>query len=140
MSNAAGMDYTSTTRTLTISPADNMACVDIPIIDDNVAMEGTETFNVTITPPPDVPAEDDNPKVTIIDNDGKSISDFLNMTLFLLSLEDITLIFDHRDIIVQENGSANVCFTPDNPSVHPYTITVNHAPSGTKPATRKFLE
>ncbi len=48
-----------------------MVCVDIPIIDDPLAMEGNETFRVSIFTPPDVPSEPGPSTVTITDNDGE---------------------------------------------------------------------
>lgn len=66
------MDYMATSTNVTILPADNMECVEIPITDDPLAMEGDETFTVTITPPPGVPADPGPSIVTITDNDGKS--------------------------------------------------------------------
>ncbi len=66
------MDYTASVIAVTILPIENMSCADIPIIDDNVGMEGDETFEVRISAPPNIPADERPSIVTIEDNDGES--------------------------------------------------------------------
>ncbi len=66
------MDYTGVSRDVVIPPTVNMVCVDIPITDDPLAMEGNETILVSISTPPGVPSEPGPSTITIIDNDGES--------------------------------------------------------------------
>ena len=50
-----------------------MACVDVPITDDNIALEGDEEIRVTLDPPtnPDVTVDSGPSTITIRDDDGK---------------------------------------------------------------------
>ena len=65
------MDYTGVSTNVVIPPDESMACVDIPITDDPLAMEGDETFTVTISTPLGVPFDPEPSTVTITDNDGE---------------------------------------------------------------------
>ena len=58
---------------MTIPPEDNMACVDVPITDDDIALEGDEEIRVTLDPPtnPDVMVDTDPSTITIRDDDGE---------------------------------------------------------------------
>jgi len=57
---------------VTIPAAASQACADIPIIDDDIALEGDETFQVTLVVPPGTPSSHpDTATVTIKDDDGK---------------------------------------------------------------------
>lgn len=49
-----------------------MACVEVPITDDDLALEPDETFEVTLEAPAGIPTPGDPSTVTIIDNDGKT--------------------------------------------------------------------
>ena len=55
-------------------PADNsQGCVEVPVTDDDLAMEGDEVFQVTLgSPPAGVQLESDEPSmITIVDDDSK---------------------------------------------------------------------
>ena len=60
---------------MTIPPEDNMACVDVPIADDDIALEGDEEIRVTLDPPtnPDVTVDSDPSTITMRDDDGKTM-------------------------------------------------------------------
>jgi hypothetical protein len=70
----ANNDYTSISEVVTFSvgsQAGAMRCVDIPIEDDD-ALEGTETFTLTLTTSdPYVMLGNNMTTITIIDNEGK---------------------------------------------------------------------
>ena len=72
--NAAGSDYTATTRLLTFSPTTRRILVQVPITQDGIT-ELTEQFNATLTlindGGIDVNVEPDQATVEIIDDDGK---------------------------------------------------------------------
>ena len=86
------MDYTAAASTLlTIQPEDTMACADIPIINDDLAMEGDETFEVIITPPPGVPADTTPSTVIITDNDSK----FQLSSAFSIAIDNNFMMIDH---------------------------------------------
>ena len=69
-----GSDYTGTTLNLDIpvgSPNSFMKCVDVSITDDTDAVEGDETFTVTLTESADdVTLGNSVTTVTIMDNEG----------------------------------------------------------------------
>ena len=70
-----GSDFISGPVTVTFQagPA-GQVCVNIPIVDDSVALEGGETFELVITRPniPGVKVDDIPVTVDIIDDDGIS--------------------------------------------------------------------
>ena len=60
-------------RNITIQSDQSEACINISIIDDHLAMEGDEAFQVTMITPPNVPSSPpDTAMVIIKDNDSKS--------------------------------------------------------------------
>ena len=65
-----GEDFTAMTVQLTILASESEACADVPITDDELALEGDELFEITLTTPPDIPSSPDPSTVTIIDDDG----------------------------------------------------------------------
>lgn len=66
-----GMDFTTTSVSITIPASDTMACGNLPITDDDIALEPPETFDVELITPPGVPTSPpDSVVVTIIDDDG----------------------------------------------------------------------
>lgn len=67
-----GEDFTGITAVpVTIPASGTMACTDIPIIDDDLALEEDESFGVTLDTPPGIPSSSpDASTVTIIDNDS----------------------------------------------------------------------
>ncbi len=70
------LDYDGTTLSVEFTPGGpDMACVDIPIVDDNLS-EGTEDFTVDLVPSnPDVQEGDPSTAtVLIIDNESKRIA------------------------------------------------------------------
>ena len=69
------IDYTPTPPTVFFGSTANMACADIPIIDDSV-VEPNETFSVDFSAPGDVlRGSPEQAMVTILDNDGKLARD-----------------------------------------------------------------
>ena len=56
---------------LTIQPTETFSCVDVPIINDDVNERETEDFEVTLTPPPGIPAPSTPSIISIIDDDRK---------------------------------------------------------------------
>ena len=47
-------------------------CVDIPILDDTLAMEGTESFDLTLDTPDGIPSSPPRTsRVSVLDDDGK---------------------------------------------------------------------
>ena len=66
------MDFTATSAEITILASESSACADLPITDDEVALEGNEVFLVELVTPMGVPSTSPQPStVTIIDDDGK---------------------------------------------------------------------
>ena len=85
-----GSDYTGITMSpLTFSAGssdDDMQCVNVSIIDDNDALEGDETFTVTLaTRDSDVMIGNNQTVITISDNEGIIIirGDLFYILLFL---------------------------------------------------------
>lgn len=69
--NADIVDFIATTNQVTFSGATKQ-CTSFSIVDDDIAVEGSETFNVVIKPPYGVQAGSiDKAEITILDNDGK---------------------------------------------------------------------
>lgn len=65
------MDYNPTPLTVPFGMTANMACADIPIIDDNF-VEPSEMFRVTFTSLSNIiQSTPQETVVTILDNDGK---------------------------------------------------------------------
>lgn len=65
------MDFTPSSAEITILASESSACADLPITDDDVALEGDEVFLVELETPMDVPSTSTQPStVTIIDDDG----------------------------------------------------------------------
>ena len=54
---------------MTIPPDMSQACADILIIDDELAMEGDEEFQVSVVPPTGIPTPPSS-IIRIIDDDG----------------------------------------------------------------------
>ena len=57
-------------------------CVDVPILDDTLAMEGTERFDLTLDTPHGIPSSPPRTsRVSVLDDDGKlPFSVFVNTT------------------------------------------------------------
>ena len=56
---------------ITIPPNQNEGCAELPIMDDNIALEDDETFEVLLQTPPGVTSSSPSRStVTILDNDG----------------------------------------------------------------------
>ena len=76
--NYAGLnDYNIASQDLTVEVPAGMVqpqCINTDIIDDNVAMEGNETFRVMLIGLPEgvFPGENNGTTVEIVDNDSKS--------------------------------------------------------------------
>jgi hypothetical protein len=66
---AAGLDYTSTSATLTFEPGDTRKTVAVPVLDDR-AVEGNETFTVRLSGPRNATLRDSEATGTIRDDDG----------------------------------------------------------------------
>ena len=66
---AAGLDYTSTSATLTFEPGDTRKTVAVPVLDDR-AVEGNETFTVRLSGPQNATLRDSEATGTIRDDDG----------------------------------------------------------------------
>ena len=64
------MDFNATMFELTIQPTQSSSCVDVPIIDDDVNENEIESFEITLTPPPGIPALSTS-TIRIIDDDCK---------------------------------------------------------------------
>ena len=65
------MDFTPAVVSITIPSSDSMACGNLPITDDDTALEPPETFVVELIPPEGVPTSPpESAVVTIIDDDG----------------------------------------------------------------------
>ena len=57
---------------VTIPADESTACVQIPIVDDFIALEPNKTFSVSLELPDDVPfGSTSSTTVTVVDNDGK---------------------------------------------------------------------
>ena len=68
---AAGNDYTSlVTQEFTFGPGESSVSIPIPIIDDSVP-ESQETFTLEIVDNPNIIPPDNDPVVTVIDDDSK---------------------------------------------------------------------
>ena len=65
------MDFNATMFELTIQPTETFSCVDIPIINDDVNERESEHFEVTLIPPPGIPAPSTPSTISIIDDDCK---------------------------------------------------------------------
>ena len=64
-------DFDVASAEITIPQNQSEACADLPIRDDEIAMEGDEVFEVVLETPPGVPTSSQDPStVTILDNDG----------------------------------------------------------------------
>jgi hypothetical protein len=78
----AGVDYTSISEVKTFSsgsPDSAARCVNIPILDDG-ALEGNETFTLTLTTSdPDVMLGNNVTTITIIDNEGRKVPEGTNV-------------------------------------------------------------
>ena len=77
---AAGDDYTINMDDLTVSfpagPSGLVMCVPFGIVDDDIALEGNETFQFDIVPVLDItPRDPDSAVVTIIENDLGIVDD-----------------------------------------------------------------
>ena len=79
--NYAGLnaDYSIASQELTVEVPAGMVqpqCINTDIIDDNIAMEGNETFRVMFTGLPEgvFPGGNNGTTVEIVDNDGKSLT------------------------------------------------------------------
>lgn len=60
---------------ITIPSDETQVCVEIPVLDDDIALEGTEVFQVSLVTPTDVQNASPEPsRVLIIDNDGMLVS------------------------------------------------------------------
>ena len=82
--NTDGVDFTAMMVDITIAAANAMACTDIPIMDDEIALEEDKIFEVTLDAPVDIPAPSDPSTVTIMDDDGKTC------IIFLVSIFPVT--------------------------------------------------
>ncbi len=66
----AGLDYTSTSGTLSFTSSQDSKSFTVPILDDGIVNEGNETFTVTISSPTDCTiGSPSSATVTISDND-----------------------------------------------------------------------
>ena len=66
-----GADFESTSAVITIPPDQSEGCAELPITDDNIALEDDETFEVLLQTPPGVTSSSPSRStVTILDNDG----------------------------------------------------------------------
>ncbi|MHC4562515.1 MAG: Calx-beta domain-containing protein, partial [Planctomycetota bacterium] len=79
---AAGLDYTATSGTLTISAGDTTATITVPVLDDLV-YEGSRTFSVDLSNPTGATIADNQGVGMIVDNDP--------LTLWLDPGQDVTL-------------------------------------------------
>lgn len=70
------LDLSPTSFELAIPLNENKACKDILAIDDKIALEGNQTFQVrvTIIDPPQVSSVVSTSTITVVDNDGMCIS------------------------------------------------------------------
>ena len=72
---------------VTIPADDTQGCVEVPVTDDDLAMEGDEVFQISLLEdslPPGVQPESDEPStITIIDDDGKFIVYCTILTFYL---------------------------------------------------------
>ena len=70
----ASDDFLAETNQVTfpVSPiSSSRQCINFTIINDDVAIEGNETFVVELVPPPNVlPGDPTETEITIVDNDG----------------------------------------------------------------------
>ena len=72
----AGKDYEAGSFSLSF-PASNQGetrCANITIIDDTIALEGNETFDLRLIPTPGSGISGSSGTVTIIDDDGERIN------------------------------------------------------------------
>ena len=69
-----GTDFEQVSRTVTFTAESDTACTAITVVDDRVALEGSEQFTVELTLPPGQPGlqlgTDRQTTITITDNDG----------------------------------------------------------------------
>jgi hypothetical protein len=66
-----GEDFASSSAMLTINSDATQACVNLPIPDDQIGMEGDEVFEVVLETPEGVPSTSPEPSmVIIVDDDG----------------------------------------------------------------------
>ena len=65
-----GMDFNAMMFELTIQPTQSSSCVDVPIINDDVKENDVEIFEITLTPPPGIPAPSTS-TISITDDDCK---------------------------------------------------------------------
>ena len=71
---SGGKDFSTDPRKITIpAGSEGTACTDIDITDDSVALEGNETFTLTLTVDDHSPPVTSAATVTIIDDDGKLV-------------------------------------------------------------------
>ena len=68
-----GIDFISGTQTASFAAGSTRACVEFIIVNDNIALEGDETFTATFATPDGFnPGEPQTATIAIIDNDGRS--------------------------------------------------------------------
>ena len=81
----SGSDFISDTLTASFTSGTTRACVNFIVRDDNVALEGDETFTATFeTPEGFLTTDPSTATVTIIDDDGQLyISGFKSTTNFI---------------------------------------------------------
>jgi hypothetical protein len=77
-------DYTSISEVMAFSVGSqdgDTRCMDIPIVDDG-ALEGNETFTLTLTTSdPDVMLGNDVTTITIIDDEGRIVPEGMNANI-----------------------------------------------------------
>ena len=70
---AGGDDFRIETLTASFAAGQIVSCVDFVVIDDNIALEGDETFTVDFDAPDGIDKESPpTATVTVKDNDGKT--------------------------------------------------------------------
>ena len=72
--NLANVDYSSSSQTFVFRSNKKRVCRTFSIIDDDIALEGNETFNVMLTSTTSgIIGSNNEGTVTIIDNDGNIV-------------------------------------------------------------------
>lgn len=83
-SKPGGADFIVTSAQVTIPSDETEACTDIPIIDDDLALEGDEVFEVDVVPPPFlIPPPPSN--VFILDNDSEFMHESRVLPRFIIT-------------------------------------------------------
>ena len=68
-----GNEFRAVTQEVTFGPGQSSLNITIPIIDDSIPQEPDVTFTVSIIPNPSILPPEDDPEVTVVDDDGKQM-------------------------------------------------------------------